>query len=86
MPHLYRQASRQNISQIQALARRIWQEAYSEMLSEAQICYMLERMYSEDAIIKELLSGVVWDIIEDDGKPCNYLSYTFGNLGSGLIL
>lgn len=78
MSHTYRKAGREDIPQLQALARGIWEEAFSEMLSKEQICYMLGMMYGADVITKELLSGVEWDIIEDRGKPCGYLSYAFG--------
>lgn len=35
---------------IRALAFRIWPAAYRDMISSAQIRYMLERMYDEDAL------------------------------------
>jgi ribosomal protein S18 acetylase RimI-like enzyme len=77
MQHIFRQASREDIAEIQALARRIWDEAYGEILSKEQIDYMLQMMYSEKVITEELLSGTVWDLIVADGKPCGYLSYAF---------
>ncbi len=76
--HTYRQAVREDIPEIQALARRIWEEAYSDILSKEQIGYMLEKMYSCEVLNKELSDGVVWDMILDNGNPCGYLSYSFG--------
>ncbi len=78
MPHTYRQAVSEDIPGIQALARRIWEEAYNEILSKEQIDYMLEMMYSEKVLNEELSGGVVWDIILESGKPCGYLSYSSG--------
>jgi len=75
MQHIFRQADIEDIAEIQALARRIWDEAFSEILSEEQINYMLQMMYSEKVITKELLSGTVWELIVANGKPCGYLSY-----------
>lgn len=77
MKHIFRQASIEDIAEIQTLARRIWDEAYSEILSKEQIDYMLQMMYSEKVITEELLSGTVWDLIVANGKPCGYLSYVF---------
>ncbi len=76
MQHIFRQASIEDIADIQALAHRIWDEAYGEMLSKQQIDYMLQMMYSEKVITEELLSGTVWELIVANGKPCGYLSYT----------
>lgn len=75
MQHIFRQASIEDIAEIQALARRIWDEAYGEILSNEQIDYMLQMMYSEKVITEELLGGTVWELIAANGKPCGYLSY-----------
>ncbi len=77
MPHIFRRAGIEDIAEIRALARRIWYEAYPEILSKEQIEYMLEMMYSERVITEELLGGVAWDLIVADGRPCGYLSYAF---------
>jgi RimJ/RimL family protein N-acetyltransferase len=76
MPHTFRQAATEDIPVIRALAVRIWEEAYSEILSKEQIGYMLDMMYSEEVLNEEISNGVVWDIISDNGEPCGYLSYS----------
>ena len=75
MQHIFRHARIEDIAEIRALARRIWDEAYGEILSKEQVDYMLQMMYSENVITKELLSGIVWDLIVAKDKPCGYLSY-----------
>jgi ribosomal protein S18 acetylase RimI-like enzyme len=75
MQHIFRQACREDIGEIQRLARRIWDEAYGELLSKEQTEYMLRMMYSERVIGEELLSGTVWELIIADGTPGGYLSY-----------
>jgi len=75
MQHIFREAGIEDIAEIQALARLIWDEAYSEILSEEQIDYMLQMMYSEKVITEELLDGTVWELIVANGKPHGYLSY-----------
>jgi ribosomal protein S18 acetylase RimI-like enzyme len=75
MQHIFRQARIEDIAEIHALARCIWDEAYGEILSKGQIDYMLQMMYSEKVITKELQSGIKWDLIVVNGKLCGYLSY-----------
>jgi ribosomal protein S18 acetylase RimI-like enzyme len=77
MQYIFRQARREDIAQIQKLARCIWDEAYGELLAKEQIEYMLHMMYSEKAIGEELHRGMVWELIVADGMPCGYLSYGF---------
>lgn len=73
----FRQAGAGDIALLQKLARRIWDEAYGQMLSKGQIDYMLRMMYSDKVVAGELLNGVVWELIVIDGEQCGYLSYKF---------
>jgi len=75
MSHIFRQANVEDIAEIRRLARSIWYEAYSSILSKEQIDYMLDMMYSEEVITAEILSGIVWDLIVCEGTSCGYLSY-----------
>jgi len=77
MDYSFRRISAEDIPAVQALADIIWKEAYSEMLSENQIGYMLEMMYAENVLIRELSNGVVWELIFDRGSACGFLSYAF---------
>ena len=74
----FMRAGKEDIPALQSLARLIWKEAYSAILSDDQIKYMLELMYSGKVITRELFSGVVWDIIVDNNNTCGFLSYAFG--------
>lgn len=47
-------AAEKDIPMIQDLARRSWMHAYADILSEEQIEYMLNTMYSEEEIGKHL--------------------------------
>jgi RimJ/RimL family protein N-acetyltransferase len=78
MPLTFKRATTEDIRQIQALARRIWDEAYKDMLSKEQIGYMLEMMYSEETITEEILKGIIWEIILYNDIPCGYISYASG--------
>ncbi|MGO9015945.1 MAG: GNAT family N-acetyltransferase [Dissulfurispiraceae bacterium] len=66
----------EDIPVVQDLARHIWEEAYSDLLSQEQIHYMLTLMYSSKVISDELSGGAVWEIIFQEGTPCGYVSYS----------
>lgn len=77
MDYSFRQVSTDDISTIQTLARIIWNEAYHKILSEDQIVYMLEMMYSRVILAWELSNGIVWELIFYRGNACGFLSYAF---------
>lgn len=47
-------AFEKDISLIRSLAQQIWPQTYSSILSQAQISYMMDMMYSEQAIRKQM--------------------------------
>jgi len=57
------------------LARRIWTATYRGLITDSQIDYMIDWMYSETTLARELDSGVRWDILYAEGNPAGYLSY-----------
>ena len=74
-------AKEQDIPALRSLAHRIWRESYAEMISPGQIAYMLEWMYSAETVRRELLEGILWEIVRLDGEDAGYLSVTFGAEG-----
>lgn len=71
----YKKAGLEDLPVIRLLARRIWEEAYNQLLSKEQIEYMLGMMYSEKVIAGEILNSVIWEIIFSNDEPCGYISY-----------
>jgi GNAT superfamily N-acetyltransferase len=60
------------------LARRVWQEAYPEIISQAQIDYMLAQRYNTVRLCEELASpGTWWDQIRVDGQLSGFASSLF---------
>jgi hypothetical protein len=51
------EAGEADIPAIRALARHIWPIAYGNILSEEQLAYMLQLMYSTEALQKQLQEG-----------------------------
>jgi ribosomal protein S18 acetylase RimI-like enzyme len=60
---------------VQSLATQIWRVAYANLLSAAQIDYMLPRMYAPDVIRAELVRGIVWEWIEWEAAHVGYLAW-----------
>jgi diamine N-acetyltransferase len=72
----FKNASFCDIHEIGLLAEKIWKVAYSEILSEAQIKYMLNLMYAPQIIEKELHEGVNWEIVLSEGFPIGFIATT----------
>lgn len=68
-------ASETEINAISELAKTIWNQYYPEIISQEQIDYMLEKMYSAESL-KEQLSkkGHVFYFIKDDKHNLGFIS------------
>jgi diamine N-acetyltransferase len=69
-------ATTDDIPLLQRLAHEIWHEHYPAIISVEQIDYMLELMYATHVIENELSSATRWTLIQQDGEPVGFLSYT----------
>jgi len=70
----FRQAEHADIATLRALAEKIWRACYPPIIGMAQVEYMLEMMYSEEVIRRELDDGVRWELALDAGTPVGFLS------------
>ncbi len=59
---------------LQALAADIWWAHYPALISDAQIRFMLERMYSAAQLTQELADGVCYRGLRLDDRLCGYFS------------
>jgi len=71
-----RPASVAEIPTLRTLAEGIWRNSYAALLSQAQIDYMLERMYAPGTIRQEMAEGVIWEIAWLEGEPVGFHSCT----------
>src|SRR4051812_34432864 len=78
----FRVAGEIEIATIRTLAERIWRACYTDILSAAQMDYMLEWMYSEEVLRADLGRGVSYEVIEADGAAVGYLAFEFA-VGNG---
>ncbi len=71
----------ESIPLIRSLSERIWPEAYSSILSENQISYMLNLMYSEDSLEAQINQKKHQFIIAySDTEPVGFASYGIKSL------
>lgn len=75
MPVKIREATIDDISIIQNLTHKIWPVAYGEILSDDQLKYMLELIYSESSLQKQMNEGHHFLIVEEDNKPIAFADY-----------
>jgi len=71
-----RSASEVEIPALRALAEQIWRVSYAEMITPAQIDYMLEWMYAPETIAREMAEGVVWETAWLDSEMVGFHSCT----------
>ena len=58
------------------LTKKIWPVAYGEILSKAQLDYMIEKFYNETALRELMQKGHIFYLAQDDiGKDVGFVSY-----------
>ncbi len=79
---MLRPATNDDIPVIRGLAQTIWWAHYPDIISPEQITYMLDLMYSADAIHRQMTEEDVrfW-LIKPDGVPVGFIAV--GSKGAG---
>jgi GNAT superfamily N-acetyltransferase len=71
-----RKAGVEDIPLIRDLCFRIWPQTYASILTQEQIDYMLDMMYSEASLKKQMIEeSCQFLIINDDERPVGFASY-----------
>ncbi len=60
---------------VYTLAKQIWHEWYSDIITEEQIDYMLDTYHSSQAIYDELENGYEYVVFRDSGKDIGYCGF-----------
>lgn len=69
-------ANSEHISIIIDLTKKIWPVAYGEILSKAQLDYMIDKFYNETALYELMQKGHIFYLAQDDmEKYVGFLSY-----------
>jgi ribosomal protein S18 acetylase RimI-like enzyme len=77
----FRRATEADIPHLRQLAERIWRDYYPAIIGQAQVDYMLPRMYGEDVIRRELASGIIWELGDVESLPIAFLSIGLESTG-----
>jgi GNAT superfamily N-acetyltransferase len=60
---------------IQEVAQRTWRPTYGNILSEEQTCYMLEMMYSTEALHAQIKKGHTFIVLERGNEVLGFASF-----------
>ncbi|NOT50818.1 MAG: GNAT family N-acetyltransferase [Chitinophagaceae bacterium] len=70
-----RKATAENIPLIRELTYKVWPQTYAAVLSQLQINYMLEMMYSPASLQKQMNDGAQFILVYDSAEPAGFASY-----------
>lgn len=68
-------ASKEQLRIVKDLAYKIWPNAYSEILAEAQLDYMLENFYAIPALEAQMEAGQVFLLAEEKGDYLGFAAF-----------
>jgi len=77
-----RAATFADIATIRRIAFATWPVSYRDMLSTEQMAYMLERMYAEEVLTRQLEGGHVFLIADVAGGPVGFAGFEHGYRGA----
>ncbi|PUZ25292.1 GNAT family N-acetyltransferase [Chitinophaga parva] len=73
----YHIATLQDIPTIQALAHKIWARTYAEILSPAQMTYMLDMMYGTPALAAQITDDhYTFLVFREEDQPAGYAAFS----------
>lgn len=72
-----RAAIHEDLPAIQSIANAVWPVTYDAILPEGQVPYMLEMMYSKEALINQMNNGHLFLIAVLEGVPVGFASFGF---------
>ena len=58
---------------VNQLAHQVWPDTYKDILSKDQIDYMLDWMYNINTLQEEVLTGKLYYLLTENGRPTGYL-------------
>ena len=68
----FKKATEEDIPLIHQLAHKIWWQHYPAIISNSQIEYMLDMMYSEESIKTQMAQAQNYTLIYADDEPVGY--------------
>ncbi len=71
-----RRAEESDLIHIRNLAFKIWPDTYKDILSEAQIDYMLNSMYAIEVLTQQMEEGQDFYILEEHSDPIGFAAFS----------
>ncbi len=71
-----RKAKEQDIEIIRDIAAATWPSTYLDIIGQAQIDYMLEKMYNQGELLKQLMEGHIFLIAEENENQYGFAGYS----------
>jgi GNAT superfamily N-acetyltransferase len=71
------QAFEKDIPLIQQLTYAVWPQTYKHILTQEQIHYMLDMMYSTEALSKQMKEGHQFILVQEENKYIAFASYAY---------
>ena len=63
------------LTDLSSLAKEIWTECYSEILSQGQIIYMTEKFLSKEALEVQIQNGYDYYFITENGEIHGFVGF-----------
>ncbi len=73
---IIKKAAESDIPAISELAEKIWWPSYRNIISDEQISFMLNEMYSAKSLVEQMHSGVEFMIVERDNLPLAFAGFS----------
>lgn len=70
-----RRAWEKDIPLIREMSMKVWPQTYSTILSAGQISYMLDMMYSEESLTRQMKEKQEFIIVNDGKEPVGFASF-----------
>ena len=71
-----RKAKEEDLEIIRDIAAGTWPDDYLNIIGQAQIDYMLEKMYNRGELLKQLMDGHIFLIAEDNENQYGFAGYS----------
>lgn len=80
-----RKATLEDVPVIHQLAGEIWWPTYRSILSEEQIRFMLDRMYTVDALTQQMHQGIIFVLAESVNTAVAFAGYSIPESDNTLV-
>ncbi|TBO43163.1 GNAT family N-acetyltransferase [Pedobacter kyonggii] len=71
-----RKANEEDIEIIRDIAVATWPSTYLDIIGQAQIDYMLDKMYNKGELLKQFMEGHIFLIAEEDENQFGFAGYS----------